>query len=128
VRRRLWRVEGHVTSAGSPESRAGFQFAQPGRSVFGAAAHLEFHPVGIAEEQRPFITQPLDLADLLGAGDAESLLDRFERCARVDGEGKVVDRAALALTTSLADDLVGGNLEDIERGSTPEVEDCPSPI
>jgi hypothetical protein len=61
--------------AGSPESRAGFQRAKTSRSVIGAAAHLGFHPVGIAEEQRPFVTQPLDLADLLGAGDAESPLD-----------------------------------------------------
>ena len=56
------------------------------------AAHLELHPVGIAEEQRPLVTEALDLADLRSGRD-EAVLDGFEHLQRRHGQGEMVDGA-----------------------------------
>jgi hypothetical protein len=92
-------------------------------STIGAAADLEFHPVGVPKEQRPLIAQPLDVAHLLCASGGQALFERLERGVRVDGERVVVNGTAPTLPAPVADDLVRRNLEDVERGSATEVED-----
>src|SRR4029453_18711552 len=92
-------------------------------STVGAAADLEFHPVGVPKEQRPLIAQPLDGAHLLCTRGGQALFERLERAVRIDGKRVVVDGAAPALPAPVADDLVRRNLEDVERGPATEVED-----
>ena len=50
-------------------------------SAVGATADLEFHAIGVAEEQRPVVAEPLDLADLLRPGSNEARLDHLQRVA-----------------------------------------------
>jgi len=94
----------------------------PGLSELGVGDDLELHAVGVAEEQRPLVAQALDLTDL-GAGIDHARLDLLEHALRFDRQRVMIDRAAVALLATLADDLVGGHFEDVERRPAAEVED-----
>src|SRR5205085_2715158 len=78
--------------------------------------------VGIAEEQRPLVAEALDLPDVRAGGN-KAILDALQRLLRVDCERVVIDRSAMSLPATLADDLIRWNLEHVERSTTAEIDD-----
>ena len=68
-------------------------------------ADLELLAIGVPEEERPLVAEPLDLADV-GAGGHQPVPHFLQRGERVDGQGEVVDRAPAALAAPVADDLI----------------------
>src|SRR4051794_8243167 len=123
---------GHRASGvlGHPARSRGWSYADLGRDrvaqvyllAYRFGADLELHAVGVTEEQRPLVTEALDIADL-GAGVDHARLDLLEHALRFDRERVVIDRASMTLGPTLADDVVGGDLEDVERRTATEVED-----
>ena len=94
----------------------------PPASLVAGRADLQLHAVHVAEEERPLVTEALDLADV-GARLDQALLHVLELVQRLDGDAEVVDGTPAALATLLADHGVRRGLEDVERGATPHVQD-----
>src|SRR5215210_1588019 len=92
------------------------------RLVSRFGADLQFHAVGVTEEQGPLTTEALDLADL-GSGSNHPRLDLLQRALGFDRERVVVDRSTMTLLATFTDDVLGRALEDVERSTAAEVED-----